>query len=115
MRMKSTWFSKIEEHIKNNTTLATIFPEMSSIRIVGTVDETTSINLEIQVGDMGEYQCTWYISYTGYHDEKADLIQIIDVLTTEKEVIHLIDASIKTAETLTHMIFQLERALNYLC
>lgn len=112
MRMKSTWFTKIEEHIKSNTTLAIIYPEMSSIRIVGTVDETASINLEIRVGDMGEYQCTGYISYAGYHDEKADVIQIIDVLTTEREVIHLIDTSIKTAETLTHIIFQLERALN---
>ena len=112
MRMKSTWFSKIEEHIKSNTTLAIIFPEMDSIRIVGTVNETAYINLEIQVGEMGEYQCTEYISYTGYHDTRADVIQIIDVLTTEKAVIHLIDTSIRTVETLTHIIFQLERALN---
>ena len=52
MGMKNTWFTKIEEHIKNNTTLAIIFPEMSSIKIVGTVNETASINLEIQVGEM---------------------------------------------------------------
>ena len=69
MRMKSTWFTKIEEHIKNNTTLAIIFPEMSSIRIVGTVDETTSISLEIQVGDMGEYQCIRTISYNTHDSE----------------------------------------------
>ena len=112
MRMRSTWFSKIEEHIKSNTTLSITYPEMDSIRIVGTVNETASINLEIMVGEMGEYQCTGYISHTGYCDTKADLIQIIDVLTTEKAVIHLIDTSIKTAETLTHIIFQLERALN---
>ena len=109
--MRSTWFSKIEEHIKSNTTLAIIYHEMSSIKIVGTVNETASINLEIQVGEMGEYQCTGYISYMGYNDTKADVIQIIDVLATEKEVIHLIDTSIKTAETLTHIIFQLEREL----
>ena len=52
------------------------------------------------------------MSYRGYCNDEADIIHIANRLNTVEEVINLIDTSVRTAETLIHTIFQLERALN---
>lgn len=114
MKIVNKRFKETVDYIDKNTELKIAIRNkaMSSITITGKTGELTYLNLSVEFGDSGMYECTGTISYQGYDANPTDILGICKRVKTEKELIELIDKSISIANKLSVTICQLEKDLN---
>lgn len=114
MKIVNKWFKETVDYVDKNTELTVKVRDknMSSIALVGKIGELTYINLDINFGDRGMYECGGTISYQGYDDNPTNILGILKTVKTEKELIELIEESIATANKLSQSIHQLEKEWN---
>lgn len=114
MKIVNKWFKETVDYVDKNTELTVKVRDknMSSIALVGKIGELTYLDLDINFGDRGMYECGGTISYQGYDDNPTDILEVRKFVKTEKEVITLIDKSIDTASKLIITLRQLEREWN---
>lgn len=72
----------------------------------------THINLNVEFGDNGIYECTGNISYQRRGANPISLLKILKTVKTEKELIELIEESIATANKCLLYLVVKERELN---
>lgn len=113
MKIVNKLFKEVVDYVDKNTSLTIKVRDlaMSSITLVGKTGEFTNLDLSIEFGDNGMYECNGSISYQGYDANPTNIIGIRKSVKTEKEVVELIEKAIATANKLSQTIYQLEKEM----
>lgn len=110
-RVTDTHFKKIIDHVNNHTGLNLLDPHSNSILLVGRIGESILNQVSIEVVEVGWYQCTIDISYSGCDDEFTTVFQPARIVKTEEEVINLIEKTISISNKLMKTVHQLWKEL----
>lgn len=99
MKIVNKLFKETVDYVDKHTELKIAIRNkaMSSITITGKVGELTYLNLSVEFGDSGMYECIGNISYQRHGANSISLLKILRTVKTEKELIELIEESITTA------------------
>lgn len=108
--IEETSFKRLKEWIANHTRLNVTEVGYYCINAKENVGNAY-IDLIIALQDSGKYACAGYISFGGYKNTRAELIEIHKTVKSEEELIKVLKNVFLATNDVRDMIWRLEEGL----